>query len=206
MLTLRWLPVLHPFAALFRSPAWLKAQILLAGAILAPGQRTVAAAASLTTPATMRCSTGRCGRPAKRLASCSCCCSNTWIKFRWASANHGIKSNASCGGSSRNLVTAACALGLVRDPQMHPQFQGSADADNGLCCAGLEVTPYQVRGEGSPAPIASGRIEYTTPILMGIFSWTTLAAHLLRQQRPSAHRTNLVRRRWTFVVFGWVSE
>ena len=38
------LPVLHPFAALFRSPTWLKAQILLAGAILAPGQRTVAAA------------------------------------------------------------------------------------------------------------------------------------------------------------------
>ena len=38
------LPVLHPFAMLFRSPTWLKAQILLAGAILAPGQRTVAAA------------------------------------------------------------------------------------------------------------------------------------------------------------------
>ena len=38
------LPVLHPFATLFRSPAWRKAQILLAGAILAPGQRTVAAA------------------------------------------------------------------------------------------------------------------------------------------------------------------
>ena len=38
------LPVLHPFATLFRSPTWLKAQILLAGAILAPGQRTGAAA------------------------------------------------------------------------------------------------------------------------------------------------------------------
>ena len=37
-------PVLHPFATLFRSPTWLKAQILLVGAILAPGQRTVAAA------------------------------------------------------------------------------------------------------------------------------------------------------------------
>ena len=32
-------------------------------------------------------------------------------------------------------------------------------------------------------------IARTTPILMGLFSWTTLAAHLLRQQRPSAHRT-----------------
>ena len=38
------LPVLHPFATLFRSPTWRKAQILLVGAILAPGQRTVAAA------------------------------------------------------------------------------------------------------------------------------------------------------------------
>ena len=37
-------PVLNPFATLFRSPTWLKAQILLVGAILAPGQRTVAAA------------------------------------------------------------------------------------------------------------------------------------------------------------------
>ena len=33
------LPVLHPFATLFRSPTWLKAQILLVGAIQAPGQR-----------------------------------------------------------------------------------------------------------------------------------------------------------------------
>ena len=38
------LAVLHHFAALFRSPVWLEAQIPLAGAILAPGQRTVAAA------------------------------------------------------------------------------------------------------------------------------------------------------------------
>ena len=37
-------PVLHPFATLFRNPTWLKAQILLVGAILAPGQRTVASA------------------------------------------------------------------------------------------------------------------------------------------------------------------
>ena len=35
-------PVLNPFATLFRTPAWRKAQVLLVGAILAPGQRTVA--------------------------------------------------------------------------------------------------------------------------------------------------------------------
>ena len=37
-------PVLHPFATLFRNPTWRKAQIRLVGAILAPGQRTVASA------------------------------------------------------------------------------------------------------------------------------------------------------------------
>ena len=80
-------PVLHPFATLFRSPTWLKAQILLVGAILAPGQRTVAAAlrvtgsaTTATTLATTRCSIGRCGRPVRRLASCSCCCYSTWTR------------------------------------------------------------------------------------------------------------------------------
>ena len=36
--------LLVPFATLFTSPTWRKAQLLLVGAILTPGQRTVAAA------------------------------------------------------------------------------------------------------------------------------------------------------------------
>ena len=36
--------VLLPFATLFQNRTWLKAQVLLVGAILTPGQRTVAAA------------------------------------------------------------------------------------------------------------------------------------------------------------------
>ena len=36
--------VLIPFAMLFTNPTWQKAQLLLVGAILTPGQRTVAAA------------------------------------------------------------------------------------------------------------------------------------------------------------------
>ena len=36
--------VLIPFAALFQNRTWRKAQVLLVGAILSPGQRTVAAA------------------------------------------------------------------------------------------------------------------------------------------------------------------
>ena len=38
------LPVLIPFATLFRRPTWQKAQVLLVGAILSPGIRTVASA------------------------------------------------------------------------------------------------------------------------------------------------------------------
>ena len=37
-------PILAPFAMLFTNPTWQKAQLLLVGAILSPGQRTVAAA------------------------------------------------------------------------------------------------------------------------------------------------------------------
>ena len=37
-------PILSPCAMLFTNPIWQKAQLLLVGAILAPGQRTVAAA------------------------------------------------------------------------------------------------------------------------------------------------------------------
>ena len=37
-------PVLIPLATLFRSPTWLKVQVLLVGAVLSPGQRTVASA------------------------------------------------------------------------------------------------------------------------------------------------------------------
>ena len=36
--------ILIPFATLFSNPTWPKAQVLLVGAILTPGQRTVAAA------------------------------------------------------------------------------------------------------------------------------------------------------------------
>ena len=37
-------PILAPFATLFTNPTWRKAQLLLVGTILTPGQRTVAAA------------------------------------------------------------------------------------------------------------------------------------------------------------------
>ena len=56
----------------------------------------------------------------------------------------------------------------------------------------LEVTFQKCGPIWAWKPSTSGRtwpLARTTPILMGLFSWTTLAAHLLRQQRPSAHRT-----------------
>ena len=60
--------VLLPFATLFTSPTWQKAQLLLVGAVLTPGQRTVAAALRVMGrqwPPTTRCSTGRCGPPVR---------------------------------------------------------------------------------------------------------------------------------------------
>ena len=56
----------------------------------------------------------------------------------------------------------------------------------------LEVTFQEVQahlGVETQRQWSDLAIARTTPILMGLFSWTTLAAHLLRQQRPSAHRT-----------------
>ena len=70
-------PILAPFATLFTNPTWQKAQLLLVGAILTIGQRTVAAALRVMGrsnqddyAATMRCSIGRCGRPVRWPASC----------------------------------------------------------------------------------------------------------------------------------------
>ncbi len=70
----------------------------------------------------------------------------------------------------------------------------------------LEVTPYQVRGRlfqevrthlGSLHPPGYGTqrqwsdlaIARTTPILLGLFSWTALAAHALQEHHPITQRT-----------------
>ena len=64
----------------------------------------------------------------------------------------------------------------------------------------LEVTPYQVRGRlfqqvqthlgmETQRQWSNLAIARTTPILLGLFSWTTLAAHALQQERPITQRT-----------------
>ena len=73
----------------------------------------------------------------------------------------------------------------------------------------LEVTPYQVRGrlfqevrthlgvETQPLATRLDRvgqwsdlaIARTTPVLLGLFSWTTLAAHALQKRHPMTQRT-----------------
>ncbi len=63
----------------------------------------------------------------------------------------------------------------------------------------LEVTPYQVRGRlfqevRTHLGVETQRqwsdlaIARTTPVLLGIFSWITLAAHALQKQRPMTQR------------------
>ena len=91
---------------------------------------------------------------------------------------------------------------LVRDPQ--GEF-----ATQALLCTDLAVDPTQILewfvlhwqlevtfqevqahlGVETQRQCSDRAISRTKPILMGLFSWTTLVAHLLRQQRPSAHRT-----------------
>ena len=56
----------------------------------------------------------------------------------------------------------------------------------------LEVTFHETRahlGVETQRQWSDRAIARTTPILMGLFSWVTLAAHLLQQQHPIIHRT-----------------
>ena len=82
------MPILQPFATLFRSPTWRKAQILLVGAILAPGQRTVAAALRVMglsddrNYARYHQVLNRAVWSPRQAASCSCCCSSIWTMVR----------------------------------------------------------------------------------------------------------------------------
>ena len=115
---------------------------------------------------------------------------------------------------------------LVRDPQA--EF-----ATQALLCTDLAVDPTQILewfvlrwplevtfqevrahlGVETQRQWSDRAIARTTPILMGLFSWTTLAAHLLQQQRPSAHLQRLgtpSRRRpswtpslWCAATCGW---
>ena len=66
--------------------------------------------------------------------------------------------------------------------------------------SGREVTPYQVRGRlfqevRTHLGVETQRrwsdlaIPRTTPILLGLFSWTALAAHALQQHHPITQRT-----------------
>ena len=91
---------------------------------------------------------------------------------------------------------------LIRDPQ--GEF-----APQALLCTSLAVAPAQILewfvlrwqlevtfhetrahlGVETQRQWSDRAIARTTPILMGLFSWTTLAAHLLQQQHPIIHRT-----------------
>ncbi len=91
---------------------------------------------------------------------------------------------------------------LVRDPQ--GEF-----ATQALLCTDLAVDPVQVLewfvlrwqlevtfqevrahlGMATQRQWSDRAIARTTPILMGLFSWTTLAAHLMQEQLPMSQRT-----------------
>ena len=91
---------------------------------------------------------------------------------------------------------------LVRDPQGEFATQALLCTDLAVDPAQilewfvlrwqLEVTFQEVRahlGVETQRQWSDRAIARTTPILMGLFSWTTLAAHLMQEQRPMSHRT-----------------
>ena len=91
---------------------------------------------------------------------------------------------------------------LIRDPKGELDTQALLCTDQEVAPAQilewfvlrwqLEVTFQEVRahlGVETQRQWSDRAIARTTPILMGLFSWTTLAAHLLRQQQPATHRT-----------------
>ena len=76
-------PILAPFTMLFTNPTWQKAQLLLVGAILTPGQRTVAAVLRVMGRSDQR-DYARYHEVLNRAvwsprSSCWCCCSSSWI-------------------------------------------------------------------------------------------------------------------------------
>ena len=91
---------------------------------------------------------------------------------------------------------------LVRDPQSEFATQALLCTDRAVDPAQilewfvlrwqLEVNFQEVRahlGVETQRQWSDRAIARTTPILMGLFSWTTLAAHLMQEQRPMSHRT-----------------
>ncbi len=91
---------------------------------------------------------------------------------------------------------------LVRDPQGEFATQALLCTDLAVDPAQilewfvlrwqLEVTFQEVRahlGVETQRQWSDHAIARTTPILMGLFSWITLAAHLMQEQRPMSHRT-----------------
>ena len=78
--------LLIPFATLFTNPTWRKAPVLLVGAILTPGQRTVAAALRVMGLSDDQnyaryhevLNRAVWSSSCRRRASCWCCCSSTW--------------------------------------------------------------------------------------------------------------------------------
>ncbi len=99
---------------------------------------------------------------------------------------------------------------LIRDPQHRFQPQALLCTDTNADPAQivqwfvlrwqLEVTPYQVRGrlfqEVRTHPGMETQHQWsdlaiarTTPILLGLFSWTALAAHASQEHHPITQRT-----------------
>ena len=123
-----------------------------------------------------------------------------WYKRRYPHGGNSPRKRRS--GIARASRPCPCAGSWFGTPR--------ANSPHRLCCAltwpwkpaqilewfvlrwQLEVTFQEVRahlGVETQRQWSDHAIARTTPILMGLFSWTTLAAHLMQEQRPMSHRT-----------------
>ena len=119
----------------------------------------------------------------------------TALPARWDSPRNGGLVPLGQAAGAPALGLGSGPTGRIHSPglALHRSVGGSgADLEWFVLRWQLEVTFQEVRAHldvETQRQWPDQAIARTTPVLMGLFSWTTLAAHLLRQQQPATHRT-----------------
>ena len=213
--------ILKPFAPMFQAKTWTKAHVLLVGAILATRKRAVTFItrlrmdAALYEPAPL--STARTDRSSAHQRPTAAHPQGT----RRPTDNPPDRRDDPLVGILRRVEIAShtavwyhCGKApvpirwvLIRDPwgEFQPQTLLCADLNVEptriiewfMLRWQLEVTFQEVRthlGVETQRQWSDRAIDRTTPVLLGLFSWITVAAHLLQKQRPSKPRADLRRR------------
>ena len=184
--------ILKPFAPMFQAKTWTKAHVLLVGTVLATRKRTVTFItglrmdAALYEPAPPRLP-GQIGRPrikGQRLPTLKEPAAQpttlrTGVTIPWYD---GILRRVEI--ASHTAVWHHCGKAPVPIRNVEP----TRIIEWFMLRWQREVTFQEVRthlGVETQRQWSDRAIDRTTPVLLGLFSWITVAAHLLQKQRPS---------------------